>query len=324
MSLGTEIAWDDSVLPFQLDNADIRGRFVRLSKVVDEVLRQHEYPPQVEALLAEAVLLTALIGQTIKPRWKLSLQVRGDGAVTLLATDYYGPGAQGELARMRAYASFREDELQDNVAPFDLIGGGIFGMLIDQGRDMAPYQGITPIAGGSLSACAETYFAQSEQIPTRFGLTFGRSDADTQSRWRAGGIMIQHMPEASPFASGSEPATTDGLLRASDLVSGDDEENWQRVNILLDTARGDELAGPEAQPPDVLVRLFHEESPRVFDTQQLEFGCTCSAERVRSSLATYSSNDISDLVNEDGIVTADCQFCGARYEFQPQELGSGE
>jgi molecular chaperone Hsp33 len=323
MSLGTEIAWDDSVLPFQLDAADIRGRFVRLSRVVDEVLRQHDYPPQIEALVAEAVLLTALIGQAIKLRWKLSLQVRGDGAVTLLATDYFGPTKDGDPARIRAYASFREDELQDNVAPFDLIGDGIFGILIDQGPDMAPYKGITPLAGGSLSACAETYFAQSEQIPTRFALTFGRSDADTQPGWRAGGMMIQHMPAASPFAQGAEPEAADGLLRASDLVSGEDEENWQRVNILLDTARGDELAGPEVQPPDVLVRLFHEEVPRVFDAQMLEFGCTCSAQRVRDSLATYSAGDIADLVTEDGIVTADCQFCGAHYEFQPAELGSG-
>ncbi|MEM9740981.1 MAG: Hsp33 family molecular chaperone HslO, partial [Pseudomonadota bacterium] len=142
MSLGNQIAWDDSVLPFQLDHADIRGRFVRLSRVLDEVLAQHNYAPQVEALIAEATLLTALIGQTIKLRWKLSLQIRGNGAVRLIATDYYGPKTDGEPARVRAYASYDADELQANVAPFDLIGDGIFGILIDQGPKMAPYQGI--------------------------------------------------------------------------------------------------------------------------------------------------------------------------------------
>lgn len=324
MSLGTQIAWDDSVLPFQLDNADIRGRFARLTRVLDDVLRQHAYPPQVEALIAEATLLTALIGQTIKLRWKLSLQIRGNGAIKLIATDYYGPSADGEPARLRAFASFQHEDLQDDANPFDLIGDGVFGILIDQGPNMAPYKGITPLAGGSLAGCAETYFAQSEQIPTRFSLTFGRSQtAGGDLSWRAGGMMIQHMPDASPFVAVTEPASEDGLLRAADLVSGDDEENWQRINILLDTVRGDELAGPDVQPTDVLVRLFHEEAPRAFDPQPLSFGCTCSADRVRDSLSTYSPKDITDLITEDGIVTADCQFCGAHYEFNPAELGTG-
>lgn len=318
MSIGTQIAWDDVVLPFQLDHADVRGRVVRLSRVLDEVLRQHAYPPQVEALVAEATLLTALIGQTIKLRWKLSLQIRGNGAIRMIATDYYGPSEEGQPARMRAYASYAEDELQDVVSPFDLVGDGVFGILIDQGRNMAPYQGLTPLSGGSLSRCAETYFAQSEQLPTRFALSYSK-DA---GHWRAGGIMMQHMPEASPFATAAEPEASDGLLRANDLLDGDEKENWSRVNILLDTITEAELVGPDVQPTDVLVRLFHEEAPRAYDAQQLSFGCTCSADRVKASLITFSADDISDLVTPDGIVTADCQFCGAHYEFHPEELGS--
>ncbi|MEL7116539.1 MAG: Hsp33 family molecular chaperone HslO [Pseudomonadota bacterium] len=319
MSLGTQIAWDDSVLPFQLDRADIRGRFVRLTRVLDEVLKQHNYPPSIEALVAEATLLTALIGQTLKLRWKLSLQVRGNGAIKLIATDYYGPSEEGEPARIRAYASFDADALTERATAFEQIGDGYFGILIDQGPDMAPYQGITPLDGGSLAACAETYFAQSEQIPTRFALTFGRDSSDA---WRAGGIMIQHMPKASPFAVTQVDDEGGALLQASDLVFGDDEENWERVNILLDTSRADELAGPEVLPTDVLVRLFHEEAPRAFDSQPLIFGCTCSAERVQNSLAGYSQAELADLITEDGTITADCQFCGAHYAFQPTELGT--
>ncbi|MEL7026878.1 MAG: Hsp33 family molecular chaperone HslO, partial [Pseudomonadota bacterium] len=202
MSLTSRIAWDDTVLPFQLDHADVRGRLARLDGVLERVLDQHDYPQVIETLVAETMLLTALIGQTMKLRWKLSLQVRGDGPARLIATDYYAPVEPGAPARMRAFASFDETRLDPGANPFSQIGKGYFAVLIDQGSGTEPYQGITPIAGGSLAACAETYFAQSEQLPTRFALSFGQSTlSKDEERWRAGGVMLQHMPKASPFAA---------------------------------------------------------------------------------------------------------------------------
>ena len=201
MTQGTKIAWDDTVLPFQLDDVDMRGRVARLDGVLEGILKQHDYPPQVEALVAEMALLTALIGQTIKLRWKLSLQVQSKGAVRMIATDYYGPEKEGEPARIRAYASYDADRLTDD-APFEQVGEGYFAIMIDQGKGMTPYQGITPLAGGSLAACAEAYFAQSEQLPTRFSLSFGKSSGPGEpEHWRAGGIMLQHMPKASPLSA---------------------------------------------------------------------------------------------------------------------------
>ena len=320
MTLGTQIAWDDTVLPFQLDFSDIRGRVARLDGTLDAVLSQHTYPAAVEALVAEMALLTALIGQTIKLRWKLSLQVRGDGPVRLIATDYYAPVEEGEPARIRAYASFDDARIGDGPA-FGQIGKGYFAVLIDQGTGTTPYQGITPIAGGSLSACAETYFAQSEQLPTRFALSYGRSSGPgSGENWRAGGVMLQHMPKASPFAIGGGSGDG-GLLGATDVLDGDELENWNRANLLLDTVEELELVGPSVGPTDLLVRLFHEEGPRVFDAQPVAFGCTCSADRVRESLSIYSAKDIGHMTTDDGIVTADCQFCGAHYEFDPNTLG---
>lgn len=321
MTLGLRIAWDDTVLPFQLDRSDIRGRVSRLDGVLDRILDQHDYPPVIEALIAETALLTALIGQTIKLRWKLSLQVRGDGPARLIATDYYGPTAEGEPAQVRAYASFDADRLDASKSPFSQIGRGYFAILIDQGKGMAPYQGITPIAGGSLASCAETYFAQSEQLPTRFALSFGRNHQDDEPEgWRAGGIMMQHMPKS--HLSAREGGSGDGgLLEAADILSGDDAENWNRSTILLHTVEEHELVGPQVQPTDLLTRLFHEETPRVFDAQPIEFGCTCSSDRVRESLSIYSAKDIQHMTTDDGIVTADCQFCSAHYEFDPTTLG---
>jgi molecular chaperone Hsp33 len=321
MSLGSQIAWDDTVLPFQLDNSDMRGRVARLDGVLGGILKQHDYPPVVEALVAEMALLTALIGQTIKLRWKLSLQVQSDGPVRMIATDYYGPTEEGEPARIRAYASYDRDRLTDGT-PFDQVGKGYFAILIDQGTDMVPYQGITPLAGASLAACAEAYFAQSEQLPTRFSLTFGKSSGPgIDEHWRAGGVMIQHMPKASPFAKGAEGSGEAGLLLAADLVDGEDGENWTRVNTLLDTVDDLELIGPVITPTDLLVRLFHEETPRVFDAQPVRFGCTCSEDRVRQSLSIYSARDIETMTTDEGRVTADCQFCGRHYDLDPKTLG---
>ena len=320
MSIGQKLAWDDSVLPFQLDASDIRGRVARLDGALDGILKQHNYPPAVEALVAEMAVLTALIGQTIKLRWKLSLQVQSKGAVRMIATDYYGPSEDGAPARIRAYASYTEERLTDEK-PFDQIGEGYFAIMIDQGEGMTPYQGITPIAGGSLSACAEAYFAQSEQIPTRFELSFGVSTEQSEPHWRAGGVMLQHMPKASPFVA--EEATGEGgLLQTNDVVGeGDDAENWSRANILLNTVEELELIGPSVSPDKLLLRLFSEESPRVYAPQAVQFGCTCSEDRVRQSLSIYSAKDIETMTTDDGRVTADCQFCGSHYDLDPQSVG---
>ncbi len=320
MSLGSQIAWDDTVLPFQLDRSDIRGRVARLDGVLDQVLARHDYPQAVEQLVAEAAMLTALIGQTMKLRWKLSLQVRGDGPVRIIATDYYGPAEEGGTARIRAWAAFDADRL-DERPPFAQIGQGYFAILIDQGPGTTPYQGITPLSGGSLSACAETYFAQSEQLPTRFALSWGRSIRPGEPEgWRAGGVMLQHMPKSSPHAQDGGSGEG-GLLAATDILFGEEEENWSRANLLLDTVDDLELVGPSVQPTDLLVRLFHEERPRVFDAQRVRFGCSCSEDKVRQSLSIYSAKDIATMTTDEGLVTADCQFCGAHYALEPATLG---
>jgi len=319
MNTGQKIAWDDTVLPFQLDRSDIRGRVARLDGVLEGILKQHDYPEQVEELVTEMVLLTALIGQTVKLRWKLSLQVQTKGAVRMIATDYFAPQTDDGVARIRAYASFDQTRLSPGAA-FAQLGDGYFAILMDQGKGTSPYQGITPIAGTSLANCAEAYFAQSEQLPTRFALSFGRSqDAKGSKHWRAGGVMLQHLPSASPFVASGEGSGD--VLKAADIVHGDTAENWNRANMLLDTAEDQELIGPGVAPTDLLVRLFHEEAPRVYDSQPVRFGCTCSEDRVRQSLSIYSMRDIEKMVTVDGRVTADCQFCGAQYGLDPADLG---
>ena len=206
-------------------------------------------------------------------------------------------------------------------AAFDQLQDGYFAILMDQGEGTTPYQGITPLAGGSLAACAEAYFAQSEQLPTRFKLNFGKAvNADGSGEWRAGGLMIQSMPKASPFAKDGASGEG-GLLQAEDLLDGEEGEAWRRTNFHIDTVDELELIGPDLPPTDLLVRLFHQEVPRVFDPQPVRFGCTCSEDRVRQSLSIYSARDIEKMTTDDGKVTADCQFCGAHYELDPESVG---
>jgi molecular chaperone Hsp33 len=322
MATGNQITWDDTVLPFQLDASDIRGRVVRLDGVLDRLLSRHSYPSQIEALVAEAALLTALIGQSIKLRWKLSLQIRGRGPARLIATDYYGPSDDGQPARIRAYASFDAERLDSDAPPFSQIGEGYFAVMLDQGEGMTPYQGFTPIAGNSLSDCAQTYFAQSEQLPTRFALTFGKSQAPGEpSQWRGGGVMLQHMPHVGEGVAAEQGSGEGGLLTHADILGGEPAEHWNRVNVLLDTVEELELIGPTVAPTDLLVRLFHQEGPRVFDSMPVHFGCSCSADKVRQTMSIYSASDIRKMTTADDIVTADCQFCGAHYEFDPKTLG---
>lgn len=312
---------DDSILPFQLDRAAMRGRVARLDATLDAILGQHDYPRQVEALISEAILLTALIGQAVKLRWRFSIQVRGDGPVRLIATDYFGPSDKGAPARIRAYAGFDAEALT-NAPAFEQLGSGVFGVTIDQGKGMTPYQGMTPLAGGSLSACAETYFAQSEQLATRFSIEAALVETPGEApSWRGGGVMIQQLPTDGGIAPDA-PSGDDGLMNADDVaLMGDREEDWNRVAMLLATVETHELVGPLVPPENLLLRLFHEERPRVYAPQQVRFGCTCSAERVEAALAQYSAKDIGHMTTPDGRVTADCQFCGAKYDFDPAALG---
>jgi molecular chaperone Hsp33 len=314
--------WDDTILPFQLDAVDVRGRVARLDSTLDQILNQHNYPLSVSAQVAEAALLTALIGQTIGLRWKLSIQIRGNGPLRIIATDYFAPQTEAEPAHIRAYASFDKDAIEvSDKTGFDLIGKGMFAVLIDQGSGMQPYQGITPLAGGSLSKCAETYFAQSEQLPTKFK-TVAAQDASGggEFKWRAGGIMVQHMPKASPLMDDGGSGEG-GLLQVQDLLSGDDAENWNRATILMESAEEMELIGPHVGQENLLRRLFHQELPRVFPAQPIEFGCTCGEDKVRQTMSIYSAKDIKSMTAENGMVTADCQFCGEHFELEPSTLG---
>ena len=310
------------VLPFQLERPNVRGRFTRLDSVIENILEQHNYPSIVEALITEATILTVLIGQMVKLNWRLSLQIRGDGPIRLIATDYYGPSEEGLPAQIRAYASYDKEKIDVNSDPFTQIGTGYFAVIINQDKNMSPYQGITPLSGGSLSSSAEAYFFQSEQIPTKFCISYGTTQLPLEKlSLRAGGIMLQHMPNASPLIKQKPSLQSEDLSKEINPLDEGLKENWARVGMLLDTIEDLELIGPSLSFEQVLYRLFHDEIIQTSNSQNVNFGCTCSEDKVRQSMSIYSTKDLKHMTKADGSLTADCQFCGAHYILDPTTLG---
>lgn len=290
----TDFPEDDLVAGFQIENWPVRGRVVRLGEVVDAIIKRHDYPEPVANLLGEACALAALVGASLKFEGRLIVQAQGDGAVSYVVADYDTSGA------LRGYCRFnpgRVDDLSHGFArpgAHSLLGHGVFVMTVDQGPDMERHQGVTPIEGETLALCAEHYFAQSEQLPTKVLLAIG----EHEGKWRAGGAMIQ--------------------LVAGDMARGDTDEAWNRTQILFETLGEDELTDPQITADQLLFRLFHEDGVRMFDPKPLKASCRCSAEGVLGMLRSFPISERADMVEDDGMIRVTCEYCSSVYEIEPE------
>ena len=285
---------DDLILPFALQEANVRGKIVRLGDSISDILGRHDYPPQVSAKLAEATVLASLLGGTLKFDGKLILQTSSDGPLGMMVADFTTPGS------LRGYARFEEREGDFSDAP--LLGHGHLALTIDQGEHMERYQGVVALQGDDLALAADEYFQRSEQIPSQIHLCAGPIITNAGSAWRAGGIIIQHMPDDT----GDE-----GAGRG---------EDWRRAEILLQTIAADELLDPQLPPEKLLYRLFHEEGVRIFTPQPLKADCGCSNERVRAMLAGFSKAERGDMLDTDNEFAVKCEFCGREYKFAAAEF----
>jgi len=295
---------DDLILPFQADQADVVGRLVKLGPVVDTILSRHDSPEPVSKLLGEAVALTALLGAALKFEGKFILQASTDGPVDLLVADYQVPGG------LRGYARFSPQRVeavgQGDSALSKLLGQGHFAMTIDRGSDTERYQGVVPLEGESLTEAADTYFRQSEQLPTYIRLAVAKHyraghPSGRPWTWRAGGLLVQKLTREG----GHGPT-----------VGGFEEEDWMRARALAETVEDHELLDPLLPPDRLLYRLFHEEQVRAYRAIGLETYCSCSRERVEELLRRFTSEDLKDMV-VDGEVWVTCEFCNSRYRFDP-------
>lgn len=285
----------DRALGFTIPDRHARGRIARLGPVLDEILAAHAYPPPIERLLAEALTLTALLGSTLKDaKGQLTLQAQTQGGiVSLMVCDYKG----GEL---RGYVQFDADRLAtlgQNPSLYALFHQGYLAITFDQATTGERYQGIVPLDGASLAEAAESYFDQSEQIPSLVRLGSGH---DAEGRCIAGGLFLQHLPEGE---EGRE------RLHAREV-----HDEWDHVEALGGTMGSDELANP-AIPLETLVwRLFNEEREvRVATPIALSRGCRCDGDYIRSVLAKFPEAERAEMADEAGLITVDCAFCSRKF-----------
>lgn len=312
----------DAVVPFRVDALDARGRAVMVGPMLDAILDRHDYPEPVARLLGEMIVLTVLLGTSLKFDGKFIVQSQTDGPVSLLVVEFATPDG------VRAYARWDDDAVTAAVEtgaadPASLLGKGVLALTVDQGEYMQRYQGIVSLDGASLEEVARNYFRQSEQIPTELRLAVGRltvrgGDGGSHTHWRAGGILAQFLPEASD------------RLRASDLHPGDapegvvlhdvaEDDAWVEVKALLDTVGDDELVDDDVGVHTLLYRLFHERGVTASEPSPVHDRCSCSRERVGDVLRSLSPQERADSV-ENGEIIVKCEFCSTTYTFTPTEF----
>jgi len=312
---------DDVVLPFTLDALDTRGRVVRLGSVLDSILRRHDYPAPVARLLGEAVVLAALVGSSLKFEGRFILQTQTDGPVNLIVVDLDAPDGLRGYARYDHDALLRATELGE-LKPGQLLGKGHLAMTIDQGLHTERYQGIVSLDGDSLEEVAHRYFMQSEQIPTvvRMAVAEHTRRGDPRPSWRAGGVLIQFLPEAGEGVIQDLPG--DGDFSNPETYDPDfhEHDHWSEAKVLLGTLADDELADPDLSPERLLFRLYHETGVRVFAPSPMQERCTCSAERIENMLRDSFTAEERDDMAVNGEIEVVCEFCSAAYHFKPHEF----
>ncbi|MGK2908515.1 MAG: Hsp33 family molecular chaperone HslO [Sphingobium sp.] len=286
----------DQAIGFSIPSRHVRGRLVRLGPVLDEVLAAHAYPPPIERLLAEALVVAALLGSTLKHvEGQLTLQAQTEaGVVDLLVADYQGGAVRG-------YVKFDADRLAEmgtDPTLFGLFGKGYLAITFDQAAPAenggaSRYQGIVPLEGESLGKAAEHYFSQSEQIPS-FVQIGTRHDAG--GRCLAAGILLQHMPE--------------GEVGRERLHVRHNHPEWEHVQALADTLQDAELTDDTLPLSDIVWRLFHEEEEvRVTDPAKIAKGCRCNFAHIRDVISRFPASERADMADEAGQINVDCAFC---------------
>jgi molecular chaperone Hsp33 len=306
---------DDKVLPFAVEPLDVRGRAVRLGHVLDDALKNHNYPPQVQRALSEAITLAVLLGSTLKDAGRLILQTQTDGVIDFIVVDVVAP------EKVRAYARFNRKRLDaaGKASTGELLGNGHLAMTVETGESAQRYQGIVALNSTSLEEAAHTYFHNSEQIPTRVRLAVGEEMlAGEKMRLRAGGLLVQFLPPEAARAQQSDIDPGDAP-EGTPKHEVKEDDAWIEAKSLVETVEDHELLDSSLSSERLLWRLFNERGVRVFDPMPVEAHCSCSRDRVHDMLKSFSQEDRDSMV-KDGKIVVTCEFCGRVYPFEPDEV----
>jgi len=291
----------DTALGVTIPSRHARGRMVRLGPALDQILANHAYPPVIEQLLAEALALTALLGALLKdPGGQMTLQAQTEnGIVDLMVCDYLG----GQLRGYVRHDPERLAEAGPNPTLFSLFGRGYLAITFDQPASNERYQGIVPLEGESLAHAAQSYFTQSEQIPSIVRLAARKED----SGWVAGGLLFQHLAEGE-----------EGRDRLHTRL---DHPEWPHVAILAGSVKDEELTDPTLPLDDLAWRLFHEEEEvRTLAPVALARGCRCDPDYVKSVIARFPPEERAAMVGDDGFIRVDCAFCATDFPIALEDV----
>ncbi|OOG37383.1 Hsp33 family molecular chaperone HslO [Rhodanobacter sp. C05] len=271
---------DDVLHRFLLERAGVRGVLVKLGPAWREVAGRAEYPPAVHALLGETLAASALLTGNIKLDGALSIELKSSGALRLLFAECTDHG------RLRGLARWNEP-LPESLALHALPDAGM-AITIGNVERGQRYQGLVELQHAGVAEALENYFVQSEQLPARILLA-----ADSE---HAVGLMLQKLSD-----EGGHHAAQD-------------DDAWNRVVHLTATLSAEELLA--SVPEQLLYRLYHEESVRLFEPRTLAFGCSCSRERVTGMLRSLGRDEVEAALAARGDeIEVICEFCAQRYHF---------
>lgn len=280
----------DRALGFIIPERHARGRLVRLGRTLDTILSAHGYPPVIERLLAEALTVTALLGAMLKDAGgQLTMQAQTEGGpISLLVCDYRG----GELRGYIKHDAEKIAALPKDAGLPALFGKGYLAITFDQEGSGERYQGIVPCEGASIAEAVESYFAQSEQIPSLVRVAVEGE--------MSGGLLLQHLAEGE-----------DGRERLHTRL---DHPEWEHVHILGSTIKAEELTDASLPLETLIWRLFNEESEvRVLDGIALSRGCRCDPEHIRNVIARFPKEERATMADESGIIRVECEFCARSF-----------
>ncbi len=283
------------LLRFIIEGSGVRGALVCLGEAWRQIASRSDYPPSLRELLGQTVVAAALFGGHSKIDGRLSIQLKGQGALRTLFAEYASTG------RLRGIAMWREP-LPVQLSPRDFGDAALLAISIETvppGADEPTrYQGLVGLDSDRLEHAFEGYFAQSEQLPTRLLLA-----ADGN---RAAGLLIQQLPAQA----GTSPAA----------MAQRDSDGWARAQALFETLASSELLNTEAET--LLLRLFHEDGVLLLGAQPLRFGCSCSRERVASVLLQLGHEEalLAAGSQDDGVAEIACEMCAERYRFDRVDL----
>ena len=300
---------DDTILPFQVDALDLRGRVVRFGPAIDDLLTRHDYPLPVAKLLGEAIVITALMGSAFKFEGRFILQTQSDGPVRMLVVDFTMPD------RVRAVARFDSDKIEQAIAagadsPGALLGEGHLAMTIDRGGEMNRYQGLVALQGEGLLAAAHEYFLRSEQIPTILKVAIAEEyragENGPHHRFRAGGILAQFLPKSAERMRGPDLDPGDAP-EGIKVQAAPEDDAWVEGRALVETVEDLELIDPAISSERLVYRLFHERGVRVFQSIPVAAHCTCSQDKITEMLTQFSQDDRDHMI-ENGVISVTCEF----------------